>query len=107
YDVKILADKGEVIEQSIPVRGGTVGSAVLTTKETVTALVPKNAKLEERREVPELIEAPVSGNSAVGRIVYTLEGETVGVVELVCACDVPRAKTADYVKQALKEWLHC
>lgn len=107
YDVKILADEGEVIEQSIPVRGGTVGSAALTAKETVTALVPKNAKLEERREVPELIEAPVSGNSAVGRIVYTLEGETVGVVELVCACDVPRAKTADYVKQALKEWLHC
>lgn len=107
YDVKILADKGEVIEEGIPVRGGTQGSVSLTAKETVTALIPKNAKLEEQREVPELLEAPIGRKGTAGRIIYTLEGETVGVVELVSAEEVARAKAADYIRLTLKEWLHC
>ena len=46
-------------------------------------------------------------NTVVGKITYTLDGEIVGVVELVSAENVERANAFDYVRMSLMEWLHC
>ena len=107
YDAKSLASAGEIMEECIPVRRGTKSSIALVAKEDAVALMPKNSEIEERREIPEMLEAPLSKNNAVGKITYSLNGETVGVVELVPAEDIQRAGTGDYVKRTLMEWLHC
>ena len=107
YDVKILASEGEVIEQSIPIKSGTVSQIALAAKETTVALIPKNAKLEEKRDVPEILEAPVSKGAVVGSITYLLDGETMGKVELVSAEGVERAKVMDYARMFLLQWVHC
>ena len=70
-------------------------------------MIPKNAKLEEQKNIPEMLEAPVKKDTVIGSITYLLEGETVGVVELVSAEEVDRANAFDYIKLSLMEWLHC
>ncbi len=107
YDVKILASEGDVIEHGVPVKSGTAASVPLIAKETGVALIPKNAKLQEFREVPEILEAPLSTDEVVGKITYTLDGETAGEVELVCAESVERANAVDYIRMSLLQWLHC
>ncbi len=107
YDSKTLAREGEVIEEGVIVHNGTKGNVPLVARETVVALIPKNAKLEEQREIPEFLEAPLSRDTVAGRISYFLNGEIVGVVELVSAEDVERANAFDYIKLSLMEWLHC
>ena len=107
YDAKTLASEGEIIEESIPVHNGTRGSVALAAKKTTVALLPKNAKPVEQRDIPETLEAPVDSNTVVGRITYTLEGDMVGMVELVCAEAVEKANAFDYIRMSLMEWLHC
>lgn len=107
YDAKTLATAGEIIEESIAVHHGTRGNVALVAKKTSVALMPKNAKPVEQREIPEMLEAPVDTDTVVGRITYTHDGEMVGVVELVCAEKVDRANAFDYFRMSLLEWLHC
>ncbi len=107
FDAKTLAEKGQVIVESVPVHGGVKESAALIAGENVVALIPKNSSLEEQAEIPELLEAPVDKNEVVGRITYALDGKTVGVVELVCGESVAQAGMGDYVIKSLMEWLHC
>ncbi|MBR5292807.1 MAG: D-alanyl-D-alanine carboxypeptidase [Clostridia bacterium] len=107
YDAKTLATEGEAIVDSMPVHNGTKSNVPIVSNKTVVALVPKNTILEERREIPEILEAPVNSSTVVGTVTYLHEGETVGVVELVSAEDVDRANVFDYIKRSLMEWLHC
>ena len=107
YDAKTLAKEGETIVDCLPIHNGTMSSVPIVSNKTVVALIPKNAKLEEQRNIPEMLEAPVKKNTIIGSITYLLEGETVGVVELVSAEEVDRANAFDYIKLSLMEWLHC
>jgi len=107
YDAKTLATAGEIMEESVAVHHGIRGSVSLAAKKTAVALMPKNAKPVEQREIPEMLEAPVDTDTVVGRITYTHDGEIVGVVELVCAEKVDRANAFDYFRMSLLEWLHC
>lgn len=107
YDAKTLASEGETIVDSLPVHNGTRSNVPIVSNKTVVALVPKSAKLEEQKDIPEILEAPVDNNTVIGSITYLLEGEIVGVVELVSGEKVDRANAFDYIKLSLMEWLHC
>lgn len=107
YDAKTLALEGETIVDSLPVHNGTRSNVPIVSNKTVVALVPKSAKLEEQKDIPEILEAPVDNNTVIGSITYLLEGEIVGVVELVSGEKVDRANAFDYIKLSLMEWLHC
>lgn len=107
YDAKTLVTQGETIVDSLPVRNGTQGNVPIVSSETEVVLVPKNAKLDEERNIPELLEAPIGKDDVIGSITYTLEGKVVGVAELVSAEEVKRANAFDYIRMSLKEWIHC
>ena len=107
YDAKALATEGETVVDSLPVHNGTMSSVPIVSNKTVVALIPKNAKLEERKNIPEKLEAPVKKDAIIGKITYLLDGEPVGIVELVSAENVDRANAFDYIKLSLMEWLHC
>lgn len=106
YDVRTLAEENEVIKESVSVHNGVKNSVPLVAREHVVALIPKNSALKENAEIPDVLEAPVEKNTVVGRIIYTLDEETVGIVELVSGEEIERANVADYIRKSLTEWLH-
>lgn len=54
-------------------------------------LLPKNAELQSDKDIPDMLEAPVSKNDVLGSITYSLDGEQIAKVELVSSADIPRA----------------
>lgn len=106
FDIKQLAKMGEVVVDSIPVKGGVASSTALVAKEDYVALMPKNASLEKEEDIPEEIFAPVGKDTVVGSITYSLNGERVAKVELVPAESIEKAETGDYVNMVLKSWVH-
>jgi len=106
YDTRVLARAGEVIVPAVPVKGGVLGTVDLVAREDAVALLPKNAGLEEERKIPEELTAPLVKEDTVGSIVYSCGGEALAGVGLFPAMDIEAARTADYVKMALLEWLH-
>ena len=105
YDIKTVAKQGERIAE-VEVKNGTASVAELTAREGVVCLLPKNAELQSDKDIPDMLEAPVSKNDVLGSITYSLDGEQIAKVELVSSADIPRAGTAHYVGRILCEWLH-
>ena len=105
YDIKTVAKQGERISE-VEVKNGTASVAELTAREGVVCLLPKNAELQSDKDIPDMLEAPVSKNDVLGSITYSLDGEQIAKVELVSSADIPRAGTAHYVGRILCEWLH-
>ena len=105
YDIKTVAKQGERIA-AVEVKNGTASVAELTAREGVVCLLPKNAGLQSDKDIPDMLEAPVSKNDVLGSITYSLDGEQIAKVELVSSADIPRAGTAHYVGRILCEWLH-
>ncbi len=76
-----------------PVVGGTDSYTVLTNKQPVSVIVPKNsAEIESTIELFRFSYAPVSQNQVLGKIVYTLDGEIVGESELYAIYGVNKAQ---------------
>ena len=105
YDIKTVAKQGERIAV-VEVKNGTASVAELTAREGVVCLLPKNAEMQSDKDIPDMLEAPVSKKDVLGSITYSLDGEQIAKVELVSSADIPRAGTAHYVGRILCEWLH-
>lgn len=58
-------------------------------------------KLEKKLELPDIAEAPIEKDSIIGKAVYTLNGETVGSVNLLAAESIPLLTLKDAWRQVL------
>jgi len=106
FDVKQLAMAGDIMVDSVPVKGGVLSSTSLVAKKDAVVLTAKNALLEKSEDIPQEVIAPVTTDSVVGSITYRLNGKTIGKVELVPSQSIKRAETGDYVNMVLKSWIH-
>lgn len=75
----------------IAVTGSAVDS-VQTSYPAFEALLPSayRGKVTQTVELPESVEAPVASGDALGRVVYSVDGSTVGEVAVTAASDAPR-----------------
>ena len=56
-------------------------------------------------QLPPETNAPVTRGDVLGQIVYTLDGKTVGSVDIIAAEDVRKADYMDYLLQMLLMWV--
>lgn len=86
----VYRDEGR-IEEPITVLGGMKDSVALTAKEP-TIVLPKEKINKVKAEVtlPSNLTAPVAKGEKVGKITYTVDGETVGEVDIVTLDAVER-----------------
>ena len=61
--------------------------------------------IEKHTELPSCVNAPVVKGDIAGRVVYTLDGEKIGFVNILYGETVEMATFADYFIGALKEYL--
>lgn len=104
----IYTDAMEEALPEIAVTGGTAPSVAVTYEEEFSCVgtdgenfsnVTKEIRLEEK------LTAPVRTGDVVGSITYSLEGETLGSVNLIAAEDVARAGYANYIFRVLRKFV--
>jgi len=86
-----LASFAEGNIEDIVVRGG-VSNSVALTRQSFSIVLGRgeNQRVEERIELPEFLSAPVQAGDVVGRVVYVLDGNEIGISEIIAAETVER-----------------
>jgi D-alanyl-D-alanine carboxypeptidase (penicillin-binding protein 5/6) len=78
-------------ERTLPLVGGTARE-LCVRYDAFCATVPKGKKgsVTCKEELPETVSTPVGEGEAIGRMVYMLDGEEIGSVDVVCAQSAPK-----------------
>ena len=92
--------------EPVRVYGGKKDTVATTYDEFKTLVNKSNiGKIETKIEMDEYIEAPVKNGDAVGKIIYSVNGEIIGEAPIFCAEDVGKITFIDYAFRILKKFL--
>lgn len=87
---------------TLPVKGTLPGVTTVTAGESVWCALKSGEQAEYTVELPPVLSAPLEAGQVVGRMVVTLNGETVGETPLVVAQTVSDLRAG---KRSLLDWL--
>ncbi len=95
---------GETLE--MPVLGGVADSVKVSYPDFLKTL-PKGAdtRIEKKMEMESAITAPIKKGDTVGRVLYTLDGETIGEVPVTATADVAKIGFGTLFKRLLSAFL--
>ena len=107
YEVKTLARAESVLVDAVPVQGAKGNCVALVAASDAILLLPKGVDFETQYHLPEILNAPVSSQEAVGRVTYVDgDGEVLCQVDLLPAEDIEQAQVLDYTAMLLQRWVH-
>ena len=89
YSYIKLGDNGDTVK-SVPISKGIETNINATVENTSGVLIPKGKEkqIEQNVFVQDYLSAPVYKGQKVGEITYTLNGETLDIIDLVASSDV-------------------
>lgn len=89
YSYIKLGDSGDAV-QSIPISKGIESNINATVENTSGVLIPKGKEkqIEQNVFIQENLSAPIYKGQKVGEITYTLNGETLDIIDLIASTDV-------------------
>ena len=94
YPAKRLAVLGQPIRR-VSVKGGVQKTVALVAAKSFSWPVAEGERTETRLELTDSLTAPLSAGAKVGQAVFTLDGEEIGRVDLLCGEFVaPKAESA-------------
>ena len=94
YPAKRLAVLGQPLRR-VPVKGGVQKTVALVAAESFSWPVAEGERTETRLELSDSLTAPLTAGTKVGQVVFTLDGEEIGRVDLLCGESVaPKAESA-------------
>lgn len=88
YPAKRAAVLGEALK-NVPVQGGLRATVPLVAADSFSWPLAAGERLETRVELDSPLTAPVTAGTKVGQAVFTLNGEEIGRVDLLCGASVP------------------
>ncbi len=108
YEVKQLANKGEVLFTKIPVLGGTAADCDLVAAQSSCVVLPKaDGAYTQQQDVPESLTAPVRAGEVLGKIVYLdADGNILARIDLTVNESIEKAAWKDYLYQIICGFLH-
>ena len=91
---------------SIKVNKGMTNSVGLSFSD-FNAVVKKESadKIEVVTVLPESVNAPVKKGEAIGKVIYTLNGETIGESEILALDDITEITFSEMMKRLLKNFI--
>lgn len=87
---------------TLPVKGTLPGVTTVTAAESVYCALGTGEQAEYTVELPPVLEAPLEAGQTVGRMVFTVNGETVGETPLVVAQTISDLRAGE---RTLLDWL--
>ncbi|MCE5234549.1 MAG: hypothetical protein ABFC62_06725 [Clostridiaceae bacterium] len=102
-----LSRTGELMVENVRVKGGTEMFVSLAAKADNVLLLKQNEEYQERRNVPETLNAPLAADQVVGTLEYLdPDGNLLAVVELVPHKAIAQAGLFDFVRLMFLSFLH-
>ena len=103
----LYRDTDELPQVTVPVRGGVEEEAVGEYAGTFSYLSTTGQDLTDMKKkwyAKTEVEAPVEKGQQIGKLVYYLDGQELGKIEIVAAKAVDRADYLHYVKKGFGYW---
>lgn len=106
YQRLMVANKGDLLDESIPVRGGSAETVELMLGSGLSMLLKKGQESQLRLEValPESVDAPVMQGDVIGLVNVLLGERVVAKINCVSASDVPRPGFIEGLYRILDMW---
>jgi len=105
YSYSSFAKKGSALT-SLSVTKGVESSVNAIYSEDTGALIKKgqDKNIEQVVSLPEAVEAPIKLNQKLGEIKYILDGETIGITELVADKEIKKINLSNMAESVFFEW---
>lgn len=105
YEYKEFAKKGDLLS-TLPVEKGIEKKIDVVFKENVGFLLKKgeHKNITEKLNLPDMIFAPLSANSKVGEITYSMNGNDILTSEIVIKHDLKKLNLGNMLAYIYKCW---
>lgn len=99
------SNKGDVVK-NILINKGTAESVQISFESDAGALIPKgqSANITTTVALPEIIQAPVEKGQKVGEVIFSLNGETLGTVNLIANDTVKKLNMGNMLAHVVENW---
>ncbi len=99
------AHKGDVAKQLL-VNKGTTDIVEVIFESDAGSLIPKgqSANITTTVALPEIIEAPVIKGQKIGEVIFSLNSETLGTVNLIANADVKKLSFGNMLAHVVERW---
>ena len=105
FEYKKMITKDDVVK-SIKVEKGVVSEVKAIAKQDLGTIITKgnDFNIEQNIEMLEILQAPIKKGDTIGKITYTLNGETVGECDLAAKEDVSKINFFNMEQFVLDKW---
>jgi len=99
------SNKGDVVKNLL-VNKGTTQSVDICFESEAGSLIPKgqSANITTTVALPEILEAPVSKGQKIGEVIFSLNDETLGTVNLIANDDVKKLSFGNMLAHVVESW---
>lgn len=99
------SSKGDAVKNLL-VNKGTIDSVKISFESDAGALIPKgqSGNITTTVALPEIIEAPVVKGQKIGEVIFSLNGETLGTVNLIANDDVRKLSFSNMLAHVVESW---
>ena len=106
YQRTVIANKGDLLGESIAVKGGSAEQVELMLGSGLSMLLRngQQSALKLELALPESVEAPVAQGDVLGTVNVLLEGKVIARLNCVAADDVPRPGFIEGLYRILNNW---
>lgn len=106
YQRITVANKGDLLGESLPVRGGAADTVELALGSGLSMLLKNGQQsgLKLELALPEHADAPVSQGDVLGMVSVLLDGQVIAKLNCVAAADVPRPGYIEGLYRILNNW---
>lgn len=99
---QLYSDKNKDQLKDLTVKGGTADSVPISYKSSFEYVDTKGSDLhsiKKKVSVPKSVDAPLKKGTSIGKVIYTLDGQTIGEVDIICTKAVKKATFKDYFQK--------
>ena len=106
YQRVTVARKGDLLGESLPVRGGAADTVDLALGSGLSMLLKNGQQsgLKLELSLPERVEAPIQRGDVLGMVNVLLNGQVIARLNCVAAADVPRPGFIEGLYRILNNW---
>lgn len=106
YQRVTVARKGDLLGESLPVRGGAADTVDLALGSGLSMLLKNGQQsgLKLELSLPERVEAPIQRGDVLGMVNVLMNGQVIARLNCVAAADVPRPGFIEGLYRILNNW---
>ena len=106
YQRMVIANRGDLLGESIMVKGGAADSVELALGSGLSMLLRNGQQSGLRLELslPESVEAPVTQGDVIGKVNVLMNGQVIAKLNCVAATSVPRPGFIEGLYRILDNW---